>query len=94
MDRECSLCIICIPVKDAREIVPGSVKTICCRCGEPVWLAPSGIAMMAKRPNCLIVCRDCGIIMMAEEPGELLPFTEAQLRELEAWRRRSQTITG
>lgn len=94
MDSERSLCIICIPVKEAREIVPGSVKTICRRCGEPVWIAPSGIAIMAKRPNCLIVCHDCGIIMMAEEPGELLPPTEAQLKELEAWRRGNQSITG
>lgn len=80
--------IICLPVKWDQPVVPGSIQVTCHRCGEPVWLSPSGIAIVGEY-NCYSLCVDCGIIMMLENPGEIMGPTEAQLRELEEWRRRS-----
>lgn len=94
MNKNRVLCVICCPTRWSSDVVPGSIKTNCKWCGDEVWLAPSSVAEIAKAEKYVILCNNCAIDAMIEHGGEVLPPNEAQLRELEEWRKGNKQITG
>ena len=69
-----------------RYIVPGSIKSNCVVCGEPVYLSPSS---QAVKDSMMIVCETCGLARMEKEEMPEIGTLDGQAEELESWRVRN-----
>lgn len=71
-------------------LVPDSQQRTCRQCGEAVWIAPSGLAMLTENPGMPVECLDCAgparndlVKMSAEQVAELraMGMTETEIVE-------------
>lgn len=64
------------------SLVPGAVHGVCADCGQPIWVAPSGLELIAQH-NAITLCGPCGMQSMANNPDtEIGELTERQKQEL------------
>ena len=75
--------LICCRISFGGYVVPGSIPGSCCRCGEPVWIAPSSLLILNDNPGTQILCIECGLKAVAAEPGPIHKITPAQFSEVE-----------
>ncbi len=66
--------------------IPNSTLADCERCGEKVWLAPSGV-ITRDEMECIVLCMDCGLKEMQEkaasgEEVQVAPISERQRKEV------------
>jgi hypothetical protein len=71
----------CVRVDPPGPVVSGSVQRDCVDCGTKVWVAPSGVKLIATgiRPVCLSCLK--GRVERDPDPHFMAPSAE-QLREL------------
>lgn len=71
--------LVCVRVADGGMVALDSVQRACHRCGEAVWVAPSGVRMIA-RMDALVRCMACTVEM---DDGEdvVMPITDEQIAE-------------
>jgi recombinational DNA repair protein (RecF pathway) len=83
MNEEWVEWVVCKRAVPGEEPYVPSQKDICAKCGSPVWRAHS------SPQHIQVVCIECCFSTI--EPGEtvqVMPPNEAQLAEIEAWKKR------
>jgi hypothetical protein len=58
--------------------MPGSIATICAKCGRKVFVSPSGQTFWAENSEYKVICASC----VPDQPIETHPMTSEQLEEL------------
>lgn len=75
--------LLCSPVDDQPTPVEGSVRHRA-GCGHNVWVSPSGLGLILDGEIDRIVCAPCAArSILAGNDIEIMPLTEAQIREVE-----------
>lgn len=77
--------LISMRVSHHGYVVPGSLQGKCSECGELVWIAPSSWLFIHDNPGMKILCNECGLKQMMDEPGEIEMPTPAQLDEIKEY---------
>jgi hypothetical protein len=75
--------LICAPTEWGQKAcgIPGAVQGVCHECGQPVWIAPSGLAIQAEH-DAFIVCLPCGMASIDANPGAQVNATKEQMKEI------------
>lgn len=86
-------CIACVPVDAPGIVAVGSTRARCSDCGAGVWIAPSGVRMVAEK-GLVIVCIPCVHKRMAADPNpKIQSITPEQaveaMRTMGLWQRRN-----
>lgn len=71
--------LVCVRVADAGMVTLDSVERDCHRCGEAVWVAPSGLRLIAHE-NALVRCMPC-MAELTDGDDEFMPITDEQIAE-------------
>jgi hypothetical protein len=72
--------LVCVPVTDYDALVAlGSVKRTCASCGTAVWVAPSGVDLIAEK-GAVVSCLSC-VEKSLEPEDELAPLSQRQIAE-------------
>jgi hypothetical protein len=77
--------LVCVR-DDAPQVIPGSTRATCARCGADVAVAPTGQRLRAER-NLTVVCVSC---IADVDDLEFEPLSAEQLAELRAYYARWQ----
>lgn len=79
----------CARVDTAGAVASGSVKRVCQDCGAAVWVAPSGVALIA-REGVVPTCMRCVAERVRKDPEPKFVGPNAQqLAEILAYQRRN-----
>ena len=65
--------LVCLPVlgTNAEHLLPTSTITKCQHCHADVWIAPSGIELVAEDPtHTLVLCNPCALVEFNRNPPE------------------------
>jgi hypothetical protein len=87
MNEKESAILICQLVSHGSPIIPGSIKDICSKCGEPVWVSPSSLLLQHDNPGVPIYCVGCTLKLPHTwlVDAEIVPFNSAQIADLEEY---------
>jgi hypothetical protein len=82
-DEEATVLICAATGWGARpSLISGAAQGTCHDCGQPVWIAPSGLELIAQH-NAITVCGPCGLKSIQDNPDtEIGELTERQKQEL------------
>lgn len=78
-----NICIVCIRISDAKQVVSGSIEQTCPDCGHRVWASPASIAEVKRGGR--LVCSQC---VRSDQMAEAT-VSRAHLRELVDFLRRN-----
>ncbi len=82
MSKDDDSYLVCLRVKDANVVVPGSTKNTCSDCGERVWVSAASLAL-SKQRNLRIVCMACAEKRAAaDDDVQIQQPTAEQLKEI------------
>ena len=72
--------IACIRVSDASELIEGSERRYCRKCGCAVWVSPSGLKAMQQ--EFIVACVICAARLITAAPGpvDIVPGGREELR--------------
>jgi hypothetical protein len=73
--------LVCLPVSAAAVVVPGSTKTRCSECQQPVWISAASKALSETR-GLRILCMPCAEKRAADDEVVIEPPTEEQQKEI------------
>lgn len=74
------LCVRVLPDDDP-ELVSGSTQDECGNCKHAIWVAPSS-RLIVRHEGALLLCTECGIAAIEEDPAPKYAVREAQKAEL------------
>lgn len=75
--------LVCAPVGGASQFLPNTDVIQCSKCGQGMWIAPSGKKVMAEDPEMKAICLDCALPHLLENPdAKVQPITEEQVQEI------------
>lgn len=65
--------LLCLRVKgDGTDMVLDTATiTKCTQCGHDVWIAPTGVALVAENPSVMVTCYSCVARTHSDEPMEI-----------------------
>jgi hypothetical protein len=82
MSDEDDTFLVCLPVSAAVVVVPGSTKTRCSACQQPVWISAASKALSQTR-GLHILCMPCAEKRAADDDDVVIePPTEEQRKEI------------
>lgn len=81
--------LACVRVDPPGSVAVGSVRRVCVDCAAAVWVAPSGLAILAR--GAVAVCLPCARVRIERDPDlQLMAPSAEQLGEVGEWLRRAR----
>lgn len=71
--------VVCMPLDDETQLIPGSLPDKCTDCGQAVSVSPSSWQILHDNPGTKVVCIYCAL---ATKGINVQPMTRSQIADM------------